>query len=42
MAFASKKGGTKETRTARKKERAALEEFYEEEEGILYGLGIAD
>ena len=32
----------KEARTARRKAQSTLQEFYEEEEGALYGSGIAD
>ena len=33
---------SKEARTARRKANAALQELYEEEEGVLYGPGIGD
>lgn len=33
---------TKEARTARKMTKIAKQKFFEEEEGILYGPGIAD
>ena len=33
---------TKETRSARQEKKAALQEFYEETEGLLYEPGIAD
>lgn len=33
---------SKEARTARREAQAALQELYEEEEGVLYGPGIAD
>ncbi|KZC14907.1 hypothetical protein WN55_07615, partial [Dufourea novaeangliae] len=33
---------TKEARIARRKANAAIQEFYEEEEGVLYAPGIGD
>ena len=33
---------SKEGRTARRAQRAAESSFFEEEEGVLYGAGIAD
>lgn len=33
---------TKEARTARRSEQIHLNDFFEEEEGILYGSSIAD
>lgn len=33
---------SKEARTARREAQATLQELYKEEEGILYGPGIAD
>ncbi|EZA50492.1 hypothetical protein X777_10685 [Ooceraea biroi] len=33
---------TKEARTARRSEQMHLNDFFEEEEGILYGPGVAD
>lgn len=33
---------TKETRSTHREQNAALQEFFEETEGLLYGPGIAD
>jgi len=39
---ANQKGSSKEAKTARRIERAAKEDFFETEEGLLYALGIVD
>jgi len=33
---------TKEARTARRMEKTVIQDFFEEEEGLMYGAGIAE